>query len=435
MNKSLAYLNSYKIANLFFYFFPLLMLCGPAVINISLLIILIFFIFNLKKIFLNLNNFFFILFIFWIYISLLSFFSDNIFLSLKTSFSQIKFYAILIFLYLFLDLKNYKIQNTALFYWSPVILFVCFDTNFQNLNGLDIFGYNAEGYYYDVGKLFLSNEKIQELNKIPVSLATDRLSGPFGSELIVGAYLAKTSPFLFYYIVKNYKKIYFKKKVFCLLLLLLILQTVFISGERTSFIIICVLSLFTIISIYKKNLFKIFLIIIIVIPGLYLNSSEFEKKRYQELFHITKNNNESSYGRLARSSIEIFKQNYIFGVGIKGFRLECPKIKDTKKENPHPPCSSHPHNGPLELLSEIGITGTLIFIIFLFFILRKVYMDFKLKRSNHLFIISSNLIFLIIPCFYLLPILPNGSFFTSWNGTFFWFSLGLMLSLTKKKLI
>ena len=230
-------------------------------------------------------------------------------------------------------------------------------------------------------------------------------------------------------------KIYFKKKVFCLLLLLLILQTVFISGERTSFIIICVLSLFTIISIYKKNLFKIFLIIIIVIPGLYLNSSEFEKKRYQELFHITKNYNESSYGRLARSSIEIFKQNYIFGVGIKGFRLECPKIKDTKKENPHPPCSSHPHNGPLELLSEIGITGTLIFIIFLFFILRKVYMDFKLKRSNHLFIISSNLIFLIIPCFYLLPILPNGSFFTSWNGTFFWFSLGLMLSLTKKKLI
>ena len=163
------------------------------------------------------------------------------------------------------------------------------------------------------------------------------------------------------------------------------------------------------------------MIIIIVIPGLYLNSSEFEKKRYQELFHITKNYNESSYGRLARSSIEIFKQNYIFGVGIKGFRLECPKIKDTKKENPHPPCSSHPHNGPLELLSEIGITGTLIFIIFLFFILRKVYMDFKLKRSNHLFIISSNLIFLIIPCFYLLPILPNGSFFTSWNGTFFGF--------------
>ena len=197
MNKSLAYLNSYKIANLFFYFFPLLMLCGPAVINISLFIILIFFIFNLKKIFLNLNNFFFILLIFWIYISLLSFFSDNIFLSLKTSFSQIKFYVILIFLYLFLDLKNFKIQNTALFYWSPVILFVCLDTNFQNLNGLDIFGYNAEGYFYDVGKLFLSNEKIQELKEIPVSLVTDRLSGPFGSELIVGSYLAKTSPFLF----------------------------------------------------------------------------------------------------------------------------------------------------------------------------------------------------------------------------------------------
>ena len=58
--------------------------------------------------------------------------------------------------------------------------------------------------------------------------------------------------------------------------------------------------------------------------------------------------------------------------------------------------------------------------------------DFKLKKPNHYFIFSNNIILLIVPLFYLIPILPNGSLFTSWNGAFFWFSLGLSLSLSEK---
>ena len=131
MSKDSVFFDKAKIANIFFYSFPLLMLIGPAMINIALLIILILCLINLRIISLSLNNFYLILLFFWIYITLSSFFSDNIFLSFKTSFSQIKFYTMLIFLFLYLDLKNKNIQNKASFFWSIILLFVCFDTNCQ----------------------------------------------------------------------------------------------------------------------------------------------------------------------------------------------------------------------------------------------------------------------------------------------------------------
>ena len=94
MNKNLDNSYNQKIANIFFYILPLLMLLGPAIVNISLLIIFIISLKSIKKIIYNLDYFYLILLVFWTYITFLSFFSDNVLLSLKTSFSQIKFYTI-----------------------------------------------------------------------------------------------------------------------------------------------------------------------------------------------------------------------------------------------------------------------------------------------------------------------------------------------------
>ena len=62
-----------------------------------------------------------------------------------------------------------------------------------------------------------------------------------------------------------------------------------------------------------------------------------------------------------RGGIEIFKKNKIIGSGFKTFRFEC---KNDKKKNIS--CPSHPHNIYIELLSDTGSIGLIIFLILIF---------------------------------------------------------------------
>ena len=59
----------------------------------------------------------------------------------------------------------------------------------------------------------------------------------------------------------------------------------------------------------------------------------------------------------------IFKDNPIFGVGIKNFRYECQKSQYKYAYS----CTTHPHNTYLQLLAETGIIG--FSFVFLFFII------------------------------------------------------------------
>ncbi len=75
----------------------------------------------------------------------------------------------------------------------------------------------------------------------------------------------------------------------------------------------------------------------------------------------------------AISSIEIFKDNPILGVGPKKFRFECGKEKYNISKFS---CSTHPHNFYIQLLAETGIVGSIIPLILLFYIilfLQKIY--------------------------------------------------------------
>ena len=100
-------------------------------------------------------------------------------------------------------------------------------------------------------------------------------------------------------------------------------------------------------------------------------------------------------------------------------------------------CSTHPHNLHLELLSEIGIIGYLIFLTLIFIvffeaikliinknkILMKVYMFFLLP-----FILCITLLF---------PIKSTGRLSSTFFGGLFWFNFAILYASTyilKKKL-
>jgi O-antigen ligase len=96
-------------------------------------------------------------------------------------------------------------------------------------------------------------------------------------------------------------------------------------------------------------------------------------------------------------------------------------------------CSTHPHNYYLELLSESGLIGTILMIIFFAVLLSKSY--YCLKEYNRS--LNTELIFLIpfiIVIFIdIWPLRSSGSFFTSGNATFFWLSVAIFLAQKRIK--
>ena len=137
----------------------------------------------------------------------------------------------------------------------------------------------------------------------------------------------------------------------------------------------------------------------------------------------------SNYGAHYGSAIKIFKENIIFGVGLKNFPIECKKDKyiDKKFVFDLSRCSTHPHQIHLDILTSLGLIGYLI-LMFSFLILIIKNMKIYIKSKN-LFTLSS-LCFLIS---YLLIPIPSGSFFTSYGATIFWINIGVILAFEKFK--
>ena len=79
------------------------------------------------------------------------------------------------------------------------------------------------------------------------------------------------------------------------------------------------------------------------------------------------------------------KKNKIIGVGVKNFRVECDLQLDNREPIQHPLCSSHPHNLYLEILSETGIIGSIIFVTFILLLIKYIFKDFKINSSEKKF--------------------------------------------------
>ena len=98
------------------------------------------------------------------------------------------------------------------------------------------------------------------------------------------------------------------------------------------------------------------------------------------------------YGSNYDRGIKIFEKNKLFGVGINNFRIESGKdIYKNKKLifNDHG-ASTHPHQVHIELLSETGIFGYLLFMLSFFSIF------FAVKNFTKIIIVCINNIVIIL---------------------------------------
>lgn len=397
--------NIYFYLDIIIFLIPLFLVLGPTYVNIYIFLLVILFfliLFNhYKNSFLVIFSlpFFRYLLLFWFYICLNSFFSTDIFNALRASLSFGRFILVAMVIgYFGFRYYSYELaQKVCLI----IISLVVFDILFQFIFGADILGYRVE---------------------------PNRFSGPFGKELVAGAYLYKISPIILSLIIYNFFfNSNFYNKILSIFFVFVFLFTILITGERTSFLLTLIF-LFSIIFLaaINTNKKKIYLLIssfflfFLFIFSLLLSSV---KIRYLEMIQIVSNFYNSSYGKLWNSGYRLWLNHPLNGVGLKNFRVDCDiELADINKATGHQLCSTHPHNFLLELLSETGLVGTSLFILFIANFYIYIFKDWKisLRKKEHFVLFSLMISIFLIIC----PIFTSGSFYTTWNGSFLWVLIG-----------
>jgi len=138
------------------------------------------------------------------------------------------------------------------------------------------------------------------------------------------------------------------------------------------------------------------------------------------------NYDNSSYFKLFKSGIEIWKDNKLIGIGLKQFRKKCAdkRYDDIKSALKSIRCATHPHHTYIEILSETGLVGLLIFLTLIYGLFKKILTIKKYENFIRLPMISIIIIFS--------PFTPTGSFFTNMTLIHFSFVLTIIFMLEEK---
>ena len=362
------------------------------IVSISALFFL-FYVFKNKEFHFFNNKPLIIFFIFCVYCILLSVFvAEDIMLSFESSLFYFRIGVVSCFIWHLID-KNKSILT--LFYYALVLCFsaLVVDGYIQYFTGVNLAGFKISG---------------------------NRVSSFFGHEWIMGSYLSRLFPLLFaLFLIKKKQKyeIYFIGALFILVDVL-----IFMSGERSAFFFLNLSTVFIIILIKEYQKFRLvtFIIAIICVVILSLNSSTLNERMFKDPakdMGLTKSSEEAvifspQHDSLIRTAYNMFKDQPLLGHGPKMFRIVCADEKYATGVNP---CLTHPHNFYIQLLAETGIIG------FLFLFSALVYVIFTALRQLKSIIFKQNrplsdyqvclLAGMLITVW---PLTTNGNFFKNW---------------------
>ncbi len=350
-----------------------------------------------------------IFFIWYLYLLLVSFLADNIFLSLQSTLFYFRYF--LYALGIIFCLQNYKnFTNYYLLSIGSSTLILLLDSYIQLF-----FGYNIMGYIYDN--------------------AWNRLSSFFKEDYVLGSYLSRIIPFIIGLFLLS--KIKLKYNILIILSLLIFSFIIILySGDRSGllYFIIFISIYLLLLNIKFFYKFLIFILFILVFIMIVINIGSI----YKRMIDYTKNQifNDSNFYPFSiqhqlifETSIKIINNNYMLGIGPKNFREICKNYKTfSKYDLSEDGCSTHPHNTYLQLFSETGILGFIfIFIIFLlisYYIIHKIYLVNILKNFNNN--LGNDLI--IVSLFISLwPFVPTGSFFNNWLSIIYYLPIGFII--------
>ena len=420
---NLKYSNSVLINLIIVSIIPFL-IWGPFFPDLIVSISSLFFLYYLLK---N-NNFYyfskkpFIIFLtFCIISSLISLEAEDISLSIKSSLFYFRIGVFSCFIWYLID-QDKKILTY--FYYTLILCFsaLVIDGYIQYFTGTNLSGFKISGI---------------------------RVSSFFGDELIMGSYLSRLFPLLFaLFLVKKKKKfeIYFIGFLFILVDIL-----IFMSTERSAFFFLNLSTIFIIILIkeYQKFRLATFIIAIICIFILSLNSSKLSDRMFKvpaknmglikssiEPTNSTVDNKITIFTEihdsLIRTAYNMYKDQPILGHGPKMFRIMC---NDEKYAVGKYSCMTHPHNFYVQLLAETGIIGFLFLFSALVYVIYTALRQFKsiiLRQKRPLTDYQVCLLAGILITVW--PLTTNGNFFNNWLMIVYSLPVGFYLqSIYSKK--
>ena len=333
------------------------------------------------------------------------------------------------FLLLYFSLK-YLIRNEIIdlkkifIFYSIIVLFVCVDIIIQYIFGYDLFGFEA---------------------------TARRFSGPFGDELVSGAFIQRFFIFPLFALIlfSKIKKGQFLDFSFFLIIILSAVG-IFLSGNRVPLLLFIIM--ITIFFFFQPKIRKAVMYVVVLFSLTFvivLNSNINFKKHYSSL--IIESGKITNYIKLKvtgksllglksiyikeiESGILTWQENKVFGGGIKSFYVHCVNI------NPNDwtlfggvNCNQHPHNYYLEAAAALGIVGLIIFLLLIGSIIFSSYKESVSNRDDSAYkkLIFPFLILFIIEIF---PFKTTGSLFTTGNATYLFIIIAFVVGLNEYRL-